>query len=122
MGADFASELNQSAIDSEHLLYGLLNQKGSVGAELFNDFKIDIGKAKKIIASISGSQVKKGNAGNKAKSLATKISEKTDKVFTPNAQKIIHKSVKIAFINKHKYVGTEHLLAAIMEEPWILTG
>ncbi len=115
MGADFASELNQSAIDSEHLLYGLLNQKGSVGAELFNDFKIDIGKAKKIIASISGSQVKKGNAGNKAKSLATKISEKTDKVFTPNAQKIIHKSVKIAFINKHKYVGTEHLLAAIME-------
>lgn len=115
IGARFADELNLPAVDSEHLFFGLLSQKGSVGAELFNGFKIDMEKAKKVIASAS--KLEKNNI------VKTKKTNKTAKLdleiknpmLTADAKKIIQKSVKIAFVNKHKYVGTEHLLAAIME-------
>ncbi|MFA6422625.1 MAG: ATP-dependent Clp protease ATP-binding subunit [Candidatus Buchananbacteria bacterium] len=103
--ADFAWELNDNTIDSEHLLYGLMSQKGSIGAELFGSLKLNIDKAKKIIADISISHNKAGGKPEDAKNI----------IFSNKARDIIQKSIKIAFANKHKFVGTEHLLAAIME-------
>lgn len=116
-GADFAKELNQPAIDSEHLFYGLLTQKGSVGAEFFNGVKIDLKEIKKTIVSLTRPAINKKNISHNKKlkvdiEIDTKIGHPK---LTENAKKIIQKSIKIAFINKHKYVGTEHLLASLIE-------
>ncbi len=103
--ADFAWELNDNAIDSHHLFFGLISQKGSVGAELFTTLKISIETAKKVISSVSKEQAKEPSGKTKKEGM----------IFSAKAREIIQKSIKIAFLNKHKFVGTEHLLAAIME-------
>ena len=103
--ADFAWELDDHAIDSVHLLYALLAQKGSVGAELLASYKLDLDKAKKTISETAKAHPSRGGAKAGQDNL----------IFSEQAKDIIQKSVKIAYANKHKFIGTEHLLAALLE-------
>lgn len=99
--AKLASDLGDELINPWHILYGLISQKGSVGAELLTSLEIKIDDIRNNISKLSESDLK--------------IEIKTAPKFSPTAKEIIQKSIKIAYINEHKYVGTEHLLAAILE-------
>ncbi len=97
-GADLALELGHARIEPEHILYGLASQKGSVGAQLLAAL------AKK------SSDVKDFISKNQ-----TPINSSILPDFSPSARQLIQKAIKIAYLNNHRYVGTEHLLAALME-------
>jgi len=100
-GADLALELDHELVEPYHIFYGLILQKGSVGTELFTVFEIKPADIKNHIAqtNLVGQEIK------------TKITPR----FSKSAKDLIQKSVQIAYINKHRYIGTEHLLAAIIQ-------
>lgn len=99
--AELAADLQHEPIKPWHVLYGLVCQKGSVGAELLNSLELNTENIKDSIIKLSLGDYK--------------LELKTAPKFSESAKQIIQKSIKIAYINDHKYVGTEHLLAAILE-------
>lgn len=99
--ADLAWELNHQLIEPEHIFYGLVAQQGSVGAEIFAAWKIKLEEIKNQIAQDGQA------AGTAAAGAAPEFSDA--------AKNLIQKSVQIAYVNRHRYVGTEHLLAAIIQ-------
>lgn len=99
--AELAADLSHQLINPGHILYGLTSQKGSVGAELLTSLEIKIEDIKNNLATITN--------------LDSQVELKTAPKFSLTAKKVIQKSIKIAYLNEHKYIGTEHLLAAILE-------
>ncbi|MDO8668700.1 MAG: ATP-dependent Clp protease ATP-binding subunit [Candidatus Buchananbacteria bacterium] len=99
--AELATDLGHELINPWHILYGLISQRGSVGAELLTSLEIKTDDIRNNIARMSQGDFK--------------IELKTAPKFSQPAKRIIQKSIKIAYINEHKYIGTEHLLAAILE-------
>ncbi|PJE57831.1 MAG: ATP-dependent Clp protease ATP-binding subunit ClpC, partial [Candidatus Portnoybacteria bacterium CG10_big_fil_rev_8_21_14_0_10_36_7] len=99
--ADLAADLQHKTINPWHILYGLISQKGSVGAELLAALTIKAEDIKKNITKFSPTD--------------RELQLKTAPKFSKSAKEVIQKSIKIAYINEHKYIGTEHLLASILE-------
>lgn len=99
--ADLALQLNHLKVNPQHILYGLIRQKGSVGAELFTPFELKTDELKNNIAKIN--------------QLNPQTETKTIPKFSEESKQLIQKSVQIAYINEHKYIGTEHLLAALLQ-------
>ena len=102
---DLSSALHKKEIDFWEILYALTLEKGSVAFSLLGnkgckaiDFKRE---AVKLV------NLEKKEAGKKV--------EQKIPMFSEQAQKILEKAVKIAYQNKHAYIGSEHLLSAILE-------
>ncbi len=100
-GADLALELKQPQIEPLHILYGLISQRGSVAAELFTAMEIKVEEVKNQIAKISQTE--------------TANSDDIYPAFSATAKTLIQKAVQIAYTNGHQYIGTEHLLASIIQ-------
>ena len=95
-------EMGQATTEPLHLLIGLSQQKGSMSAELLTGLQIKTEKLKDFLATSFNSEISD--------------QEKNTKVtFSENAWEIILKALKISYLNNHLYVGTEHLLSAILE-------
>ncbi len=99
--AVLAKNLNQPEIGPVHILYGLIMQKGSLGAELFATLDLKPEQIKNSIAQDF-------QAANPQES-------KQEPALSQAAKQIIQKSVHIAYINGHPYIGTEHLLASLLQ-------
>jgi ATP-dependent Clp protease ATP-binding subunit ClpC len=99
--SDLAQELKHPNTEPQHIFYGLIKQKGSVGAEVFYDLGIKSVDIKRII----------DNPQQKIKSIPTKIAPK----FSSSSKELIQQAVQIAYNQKHQYIGTEHLLAALLK-------
>lgn len=98
--AVIARDLGHSKVAPAHLLQALLLERGSVGGEFLLSLKLDAEKAKTILATSQS---------------AVFSDDLPLPEFSPASKKLIELTVKLAYINKHKYVGTEHLLSAIIE-------
>ncbi len=96
-----ALELGHSYIGSEHMLLGLLSVKDSVAEKYLSGYNIEHSKIKEIITSISG----KGDS-----SLLTSAS------MTPRFKRILEKSGLFARRFGQNYIGTEHILLALLNE------
>ncbi|EKE14381.1 MAG: hypothetical protein ACD_12C00540G0001, partial [uncultured bacterium] len=79
--AAFALELNSPRINPEHLLYGLILQKGSIGAEILSKAGL---KAENLRTSLVGERIMK---------IATK---KGSLKFSKNAKRSLEKAALIA--------------------------
>jgi len=88
-------ELNNESIGVEHIIIGILSQKGSIGFGMLGNENLDFKNLRGIIDGLP-----------KAKQWKPKLSEETKDVFK--------KSVLIAGRYKHSHIGTEHLLYAIL--------
>ncbi len=95
-----AVEAHAVKIRPIHLLLALSLEKGSIGADLLQKIHFDAGRIRAILA--------KDRAKKKA-------SQGAMPSLNNNTKKIIEKSVLIASIHEHTYVGTEHLLAGILQ-------
>lgn len=84
-------------ITPQHILYGLSQEKGSIAAQILNKLKIDSGEIKKTLT-----------VQNSSKQTITQIG------LSGTTKRLIEKSFLIASLNKHHYIGTEHLLASII--------
>ncbi len=101
-----AAELKHKEVEPIHLFFSLAGQKGSVGAEIINRFKLD---PKSLEYYLFNLPVVKARPVRRAPAAAL--------VMTPlsaEAQRAVEKAMLIAEQNRHNYVGTEHLLAGLL--------
>ena len=96
-----AQQLGHTYIGSEHVLYGLAKEGTGVAAQILNQYDITAPKLESVMTQTIG-------YGNE-----TELSHED---FTPRCQRIIETSLVEARRLGHTYVGTEHLLSAIIKE------
>lgn len=97
----FAKEFGQSYIGTEHLLLGLMNEKGSSAAEFLRSAGADLDRVTSLVKEISASQI-------------NTILIPSD--MTPKAKKIIENSAAISLKYAQGYIGTEHMLLSLLSE------
>ena len=96
-----AGELGHTYVGSEHLLIGLVEERDSAAARLLNAKGVTPERLRDAVAEFSGVGVR------------TTVSPAH---MTPKAKHIIEHSATLAAGAGAGFVGTEHLLAAILEE------
>ncbi len=87
-------------VTPQHILYGLSQQKGSIAAQILTKANIDDFEIKKSISQHFLS-----------KQTVTQVG------IAPATKKVLEKSFLIANQSNHNYIGTEHLLASILDTP-----
>ncbi len=97
----YSCELGHTCVGSEHLLLGLLSEEDSVAARALAECGVEFETMKLIIEENSG-------VGERTYLTAADL--------TPRTKKIIEDSAKKAMSFGHGYVGTEHLLLALLDE------
>ncbi|MFA7653781.1 MAG: ATP-dependent Clp protease ATP-binding subunit [Candidatus Magasanikbacteria bacterium] len=101
-----ATELQNPQVELIHILFVLQNQKGAVGAEIINRFKIDPKIIEQFIINLPSTK-------NTARQTPQATAEKTITPLAPTTKITLEKALYLAQQNHHNYLGTEHLLAAI---------
>ncbi|KKR48429.1 MAG: ATPase AAA-2 domain protein [Candidatus Magasanikbacteria bacterium GW2011_GWC2_40_17] len=94
-----ATDLKQTEVTPLCLLYGLVLEKGSIAGEILRKEKIDKNKIISFLLDYPEPVVQ---------SLPTMSSA---------GEKILEKAALCSFKNRHRYIGTEHLLWALLENP-----
>ncbi len=94
----FAVSNGREMVETGDLIVGLLSEKGSLGGELLKKSGCDVNRANERF---------RGRPSQKKSVMALDLSDPV--------KKIIEKCVVTAHLREHKFVGTEHLLAAILE-------
>ena len=89
--------LNHEYVNPEHLVYGLILQKGSIAAEILIQ--------KGLTAERARSQIIKNNKPEDENKNTNKNIQTHD-----STKKVIEKAALIAHQHNHKYISTEHLL------------
>ncbi|MFA6604234.1 MAG: ATP-dependent Clp protease ATP-binding subunit [Patescibacteria group bacterium] len=103
-GYSLAVELDSLSIGPEHLLLALLQQKGSVGGELLRKTEVGTEEIRRVLR-LSDELLRRD--GGDASGGGPRLSA--------DAKRAVEKAVLTANVNEHKYVGTEHLLAGILQ-------
>ena len=98
----FSFENNYPYIGTEHILYGLTKEKYGLASKILKKQNINDKLTKELI-------LKSSNI------LTTKVKEK-DIDFTMRSKRVIENSIKESDKMGHNYVGTEHILLALMKE------
>ena len=99
-----ARQLNHPAIGTEHILLGLLREGEGVGARALLNSGIDLEKVREEINRVIGAN---GEAMEKPAG---------DLPVTPRAKKVFNLAFDEARLQGVNYVGTEHLLLAVLRE------
>ncbi|MGI6176285.1 MAG: ATP-dependent Clp protease ATP-binding subunit [Christensenellales bacterium] len=96
-----ALALKHNYIGTEHLMLGLLRVKEGGAAKLLADSNVDYERAKEVVAQVIG-------AG----------SDQSGEIqgYTPRTKKVLEMSVSAARQLHDSYVGTEHILLALLNE------
>lgn len=97
-----AHELGETTISIEHVLWSVLTERGSIGAEILNKVHLSADRVRERIATQADPQ----GAAPSDSDLIPKLSDDT--------KRAIEKAVHTAHAHEHKYVGTEHLLSAMI--------
>ncbi len=98
---EFARELGHTYIGSEHLLLGLLAEPDSAAARLLVSRGVSLKETKELVIGISG------------KGEHTLVNAKD---MTPRTKNIIEHSYTLARESGQPFIGTEHLLLALLSE------
>lgn len=98
----FVVEINEKAIEPEHLLWSLGTQKGCIGAEILKKVGIKAVDLKRLIEGKPFVQPS-SNPSNPTLHLSD------------NAKRAVEKAILTASMYGHRYVGTEHLLSGILQ-------
>ncbi|MGI6182575.1 MAG: ATP-dependent Clp protease ATP-binding subunit [Candidatus Fimadaptatus sp.] len=96
-----ASSAGRGYVGTEHLLLGIMHDPGAAGV-ILDEFSIDDVR-NSIFSLIGRGEEKPASSGKMA--------------FTPRTKQVLEMSAREAMEMKVNYVGTEHILLAIMREP-----
>ncbi|MGL5831305.1 MAG: ATP-dependent Clp protease ATP-binding subunit [Candidatus Altimarinota bacterium] len=99
-----AKEAKRNYVGTEHVLIGVLSQPQSLGANILTNFGVSLDNVNLVIKSVGRvnmpqSDQQKGWGGLSGK-----------------AKKVIEEAVRSAHVYNHSYVGTEHLLFALVTQ------
>jgi hypothetical protein len=96
-----ARELRHNHIGTEHLLLGLIREEGGVAARALARLNVGADAVRHEIVTIIGLGAAPADA---------------DPPFTPRVKKVLHLAEREARRLSHGYIGTEHLLLALVRE------
>lgn len=96
-----ASAMGRSYVGTEHILLGIMHDTGAAGV-ILDEFSVD--DVRSAIYSLIG-------RGDEKPAVPGKLA------FTPRTKQVLEMSAREAMELKVNYVGTEHMLLAIMREP-----
>lgn len=96
-----AQRLNHNYIGTEHLLLGLIMEEQGVAAKVLRELNVDLSEIKARIESTVGSGSRKSHG---------------KPLVAPRAKQVIDLAAYLAEQLGHIYIGTEHLIIAILEE------
>lgn len=102
--AELTLELKNRYVNPEHLLFGLAETKGGVAYELLRKGGIKLDSLRDLISVRNEPVLKPGQ-----------VIALTEVKFSLPAKRSLEKAVLIAANYKHKYVGTEHLFAGLLD-------
>ncbi len=102
LARDEAGRLQHDYIGTEHLLLGIVREGDGVAANVLRHLNIDFDRIQKAVESSV-------TAPNGPVSIG-------EIPFTPRAKKVLELSIDEARLHNHNYVGTEHLLLALIRE------
>ncbi len=98
----YAREMGHSYVGSEHLLLGLLSEPDSIAYRVLSGANITLEQSQAMVEKTAGrGEPSNVSAGD----------------MTPRTKKIIEGSAMRSASLGHSYIGTEHLLLAILDEP-----
>ncbi|MFA5855084.1 MAG: ATP-dependent Clp protease ATP-binding subunit [Candidatus Gracilibacteria bacterium] len=98
---DVAKRTGTSYVGTEHLLIGILAQRGSLGANILQGFGVTLENVNLVLKTVGRAQVPQKNAKNPGG-------------LSGFAKKVIEDAVRAAHEFGHAFVGTEHLLYALV--------
>ena len=98
--AQEAAKLGSDYIGTEHLLIGIAHEGDSAGGKILNSLGITVGTLEELL---SGSR-------------NTSLSRRSELYVAPRTKRVLEKAVEEANELGNSYVGTEHLLLAILHE------
>jgi ATP-dependent Clp protease ATP-binding subunit ClpC len=99
---DKAKEAKRNYVGTEHVLIGVLSQKQSLGATILAGFGVSLENVDLVIKNVGRVNAPQSSPQNGWGGLSGK------------AKKVIEEAVRSAHIYNHSYIGTEHLLYAMV--------
>jgi len=96
-----AQEMGHSYVGTEHILLGIARESEGLGAKVLHDNGLD----EELIMELIEKFVGRGAPGIPAQGL------------TPNAKRVVELAIMCANQLGHSFIGTEHLLMALLREP-----
>ena len=96
-----AQEMGHSYVGTEHILLGIARESEGLGAKVLHDNGLD----EELITELIEKFVGRGAPGIPAQGL------------TPNAKRVVELAIMCANQIGHSFIGTEHLLMALLREP-----
>jgi ATP-dependent Clp protease ATP-binding subunit ClpC len=97
-----ARMLGNDYIGSEHLLLGLIHEGGGVAAKALDRMGVSLEQVRRDVTAIVGSSARPAPQGHIP--------------FTPKAKKVMELSLREAIGLGHNYIGTEHILLALVRQ------
>lgn len=101
LAIESAEEMRHNYVGTEHILYGLVKEGSGVAATALNECGVTEDALREKLESINGTM---------------SLVELTPDDFTPRTKRILRAAVIISSKTGYTYVGTEHLLLAILSE------
>ncbi len=102
LARDEAGRLQHDYIGTEHLLLGILREGDGVAANVLRKMNVDAERLQKAVEDSVTAPMGPVSIG--------------EIPFTPRAKKVLELSIDEARLHNHNYVGTEHLLLALIRE------
>lgn len=99
-GLLFSIRNGRSLLEPGDILVGLLQEQGSIATELLEKFHVDVREVEEFFAM---------------RALAAPAGTDIHPDLSPTTKRLLEKCVLSAHLSEHKYVGTEHLLWALLE-------
>src|SRR4028119_21513 len=101
LGQEEATKMGSAHVGTEHLLLGLVRENEGVAAQVLQKMGVNLQKVRGEIES-------EAQAGEAEGSTEPKL--------TPKAKRVLELAADEARRMKHNYIGTEHLLLALLRE------
>ncbi len=101
LAIESAEEMRHNYVGTEHILYGLVKEGSGVAATALNESGVTEDALREKLESINGTM---------------SLVELTPDDFTPRTKRVLRAAVIISSKTGYTYVGTEHLLLAILSE------
>lgn len=101
LAIESAEEMRHNYVGTEHILYGLVKEGSGVAATALNECGVTEDALREKLESINGTM---------------SLVELTPDDFTPRTKRVLRAAIIISSKTGYTYVGTEHLLLAILSE------
>jgi hypothetical protein len=98
-----ARHFNHDYIGTEHLLLGLLREDEGVAARALTSLNVTLDDVRDKVESIVGTYREEGTGGQAP--------------FSARSEKVLELALREALQLGHSYIGTEHILLALVREP-----